>query len=80
MPTTMTNTDFDQYTTTSSARPNSDWRENALEIRREWMTALGMESYEIESHCCSKAIADLDEEIGQRSAMEQLQQLNESLR
>lgn len=80
MPTTMTNTGFDQLTTSCTARPVSDWRENALDIRREWMSALGMDDEEIENHCGPTAVADLDEEIAQRSAMERLQELNQSLR
>ena len=53
----------------------SDWRENALDKRREWMEIMGCDDAEIEEHCAPGQVADLDEEIANCNAAIRLQQL-----
>lgn len=75
MPTTA-KLDIDDCTATWSARPDGEWRENAIQIRREWMMAMGLSQEEIEIACGPGAEADLDEEIAQRNAMWQIEELH----
>jgi len=53
----------------------SDWRENALDKRREWMEIMGCDDAEIEEYCAPGQVADLDEEIGNYNAAIRLQQV-----
>ena len=46
----------------------ADWRENALDKRRQWMEIMGCDEAEIEEQCGPGKIADLDEEIANYNA------------
>jgi len=53
----------------------SNWADNAMEKRREWMTMLGLDEAEIAEYCPVDGVADLDEECEDFNAMVELQQL-----
>ena len=55
----------------------SDWRDNALEVRRAWMTMMGLSNDEIEKECRPGNKADFDEELGQYNAMVDIDAIND---
>ena len=52
----------------------SDWRENALDKRRQWMEIMGCDEDEVSEQCGPGKIADLDEEIAHYNAAIRLTQ------
>lgn len=54
--------------TTDPRAGYSDWRTNALSVRRNWMELLGFEQDEIDAVCVDGTILDLDEELEQYNA------------
>lgn len=64
---------------TSSADPwsqYSEWKVNALEVRRQWMEMMGLSDEEIEEYCAPGQFADLDEELEQYNAMVRIQKFD----
>ena len=55
-------------------------RADALTVRREWMTLMGLSRHEIDADCGPTAVADLDEELAHLDGMRQLQTLWETKR
>ena len=49
--------------------------EEALQIRRQWMTMLGLGPEEIEEYCKEGTPADLQEELLELEAMHRLQEM-----
>ena len=71
-----------EWTGTQSADPwtdngYSDWRDNAIQVRRAWMTMMGLSQEEIERECGLGNVADFDEEIGQYNAMVDIERMND---
>ncbi len=54
----------------------SQWAQNALSIRWEWMKMMGFSRDEIEEHCRHCPPANLDEEMSQYNAMFDIQAMN----
>jgi hypothetical protein len=55
----------------------ADWKDRALEIRREWMRMMGMDDAEIDLHCTQQPPTDLDEELAHYNTMFSINKLNE---
>ena len=76
-----TMTSFDT-TSTKSADPWTDagysqWLDQALTLRRQWMGMMGLGDEEINLACQPGSHADLEEELAQYNAMLQIQQINQ---
>ena len=55
-------------------------RSSAIQLRRQWMTMMGLSREEIETHCADDADADLAEEIENYTAMVEIKRMDESKR
>lgn len=58
----------------------SDWRKNALAVRRQWMTMMGLDPEEVEEACKPGTSADLDEELANYQAMRTIKDINSQTR
>lgn len=54
--------------TTDPRAVYSDWRMNALSVRRNWMELLGFGQEEIDAACIEGTVLDLDEELEEYNA------------